>query len=104
MGEAIALLLFAAVFIGIGIYSLKKKTPTHFWSVTTVKTEEISNVKSYNKENGIMWLVYGSTYIISAILSLFGSIIAPIIVILSSTVGLIILVLVYQRIYMKYKA
>ncbi|SFI42091.1 hypothetical protein SAMN05192551_12010 [Tindallia magadiensis] len=108
MGEVIAfivpLMVCATVFIGIGIYSIKRKTPMHFWSGTIVRPEEISDVKSYNKENGIMWIVYGSTYILSAIVSLFWrSSIGTIIVGLSASVGIIVLILVYQRIYKKYK-
>ena len=80
--STVPLFAFAAIFIGIGIYSIKKKTPMHFWSMSSVKSEEISDVKSYNKENGLMWIVYGCTYILSAVFALFGSIIAPIIMVL----------------------
>mgnify|MGYP004701868261 CR=1 FL=1 len=102
--STVPLFVFAAIFIGIGIYSIKKKTPMHFWSMSPVKLEEISDVKSYNKENGLMWIVYGSTYILAAIFAFFGSKIAPIIIVLSCTIGLIVLVFVYQSIYWKYKA
>ncbi|MCR2044167.1 hypothetical protein [Anaerosalibacter massiliensis] len=74
MGTAMPLVVIsficATVFIGIGIFALKKKTPMHFWSGTRVKTEEISDVKAYNKANGTMWIAYGSTFILSAILSI----------------------------------
>jgi len=94
----------ATVFIGLGIYSIKKKTPMHFYAGTTVKLEEISDVKAYNKANGIMWIMYGSTFILAAILAVFlGGMVGAIIVGLSSTVGLIVLLLTYQRIYRKYK-
>jgi len=56
--STVPLFVFAAIFIGIGIYSIKKKTPMHFWSMSPVKLEEISDVKSYNKGNGLMWIVY----------------------------------------------
>ena len=46
MGDAIIFavisLMCAAVFIGIEVYAMKKKTPMHFWSGTTVKSEEIA--------------------------------------------------------------
>jgi hypothetical protein len=100
----VPVLICALIFVGMGILSIDKDTPMHFWSGTTVKAEEISNVKSYNKENGIMWIIYGSTYILSAILTIFfGSKIGVLIVTLSCTVGLIALILVYTSIYKKYK-
>lgn len=101
---AIIVWICALVFIAIGIYSLKRKTPMHFWSGTTVKVEEISDIKAYNKANGIMWISYGFTYIIGGILSLlFNTNVGGIIVAILGTLGIIILVLVYQRIYQKYK-
>ncbi|SDZ03565.1 hypothetical protein [Tindallia californiensis] len=109
MGERIIfmvpVMLCAIVFISIGIYSINKKTPMHFWSGTTVKTEDISDTKAYNKENGIMWITYGSTYILSAMASFFWkSSIGTMIGGLSASVGLIILIFVYHRIYKKYQA
>ena len=101
---AIIVWICALVFIAIGIYSLKRKTPMHFWSGTTVKVEEISDVKAYNKANGIMWILYSFTFILGGILSLlFNTNIGGIIVAISSTLGIIILITVYNRIYQKYK-
>lgn len=100
---AIIVWICALAFIAIGIYALKRKTPMHFWSGTTVKPEEISDVKAYNKANGIMWILYGFTFILGGIFSLlFNTNIGGIIVAISSTLGLIILMLVYRRIYQKY--
>lgn len=101
---AVILFICATVFICIGIYALNKKTPMHFWSGIVVKTEEISNVKAYNRANGIMWIIYSLIFIISAIISLlFDSNIGGTISAISATLGLFILVIVYRRIYNKYK-
>lgn len=101
---AIIVWLCGALFISIGIYSLKKKTPMHFWSGTTVKPEEISNIKAYNKANGVMWISYGLIFVLSGILGfLVGTFIGAIIVVLISTIGLIILITIYTRIHDKYK-
>lgn len=101
---AIIVWICALAFISIGIYALKRKTPMHFWSGTTVKPEEISDIKAYNKANGIMWILYSFTFILGGILSLlFNTNIGGIIVAISSTLGSIILMLVYRRIYQKYK-
>lgn len=94
----------AATFIGIGIFAFKKKTPMHFWSGTTVKPGEISDVKAYNKANGIMWIGYGAIVALSGLLSfVFGTAIGGIFLTVSCTLGLLILIIVYGKIYNKYK-
>lgn len=100
----IVLLICATVFIAIGIFAIKKKTPMHFWSGTEVKAEEITDTKAYNRENGIMWIVYGSSYIICAILRLvLGSAVGGALFIFWSLFSLIIMIIVYKHIYKKYK-
>lgn len=94
----------AAIFIGIGIFSLKRKTPMHFWAGTTVKPEEIWDIKAYNKANGIMWILYGNMYILSSLFSLICNIsVGAFIVVFTSIPGLIILIMFYTKIYNKYK-
>ena len=56
---------------GIGVYAIKREKPMWFWSVTTVKEEEISDVKAYNRANGIMWLVFSCVFWISTVLGFF---------------------------------
>ena len=43
----------SALLTGIGIYAWRRKEPMWFWSGSTVKAEEISDVRAYNKANGI---------------------------------------------------
>lgn len=101
---AIIVWICGLTFIGIGIFSLKKKTPMHFWAGTTVKPEEISDIKAYNKANGIMWISYGSIYILSGLFLLICNIsIGAFIVVFMSIPGLIILIIVYTKVYNKYK-
>lgn len=88
------------VFIGLGIFSIKKKTPMHFWSGTTVKPEEISNIKAYNKANGIMWIAYG---IIISTLALLTEFIGEAIFAFTVIFSIVALVICYYRIYNKYK-
>lgn len=95
-------LMTAAVFVSIGVFALNKKTPMNFWVGTTVESEEISDIKAYNKENGIMWILYGMTYIIAAIYTLlFGTTIGAIMIVLSCTIGLGALIVIYGGIYKK---
>lgn len=46
-----------ALFIILGLYSIKKKGPIHFWAGTKVKDKEIKDIKAYNRANGIMWII-----------------------------------------------
>ena len=46
----------ALAFTILGVYAWRRKKPMWFWSGSEVKEREISDVKAYNKANGIMWL------------------------------------------------
>ena len=43
----------SALFTGIGIYAARRKEPMWFWSGTQVRKEEISDVRAYNRANGL---------------------------------------------------
>ena len=75
MGNIIWLIIMIPVsllFTVIGIYALKSKKPMHFWSGSTVRASEITDVPAYNKANGIMWLVFSVIFWISAVLGYFN--------------------------------
>lgn len=100
----VILLFCSLIFISIGIYALKRKTPMHFWSGGDVNPESISNIKSYNKANGIMWIIYGLSFIFSGFITLLiGPGLGAILVSTICVGGLIVTVIVYNRIYNKYK-
>ena len=88
----------------VALWSLKKKTPMHFWAGTTVPEETITDVKKYNRANAWMWFLYGaammgtgaSGFFVSAIVFTVINIIVPV-------GGLFILVIVYNIIYKKYR-
>jgi len=44
----------AILFFSIGVYAMKLKKPMWFWSGSEVNPLEISNIKKYNRENGII--------------------------------------------------
>lgn len=97
---AISMMPAVLVFIGIGIYSFKRKTPMHFWAGTTVKSEEISDIKAYNKANGIMWIAYGLSFLL---IPLLGSMVGGIVIAILSPFMIVGMVLCYRCIYNKYK-
>lgn len=73
-----------------------------FWSGTTVKSEDVTNIRAYNKENATMWKLYALCYFISGAVGIFHGAIGGILIILSCFPGLILLILNYRRIEKKY--
>lgn len=94
----------SALLTGIGIYAWKRKKPMWFWSGSTVSENEITNIPAYNRANGVMWICYSIAFWISTIMGLFEIAAAGIVLIVGCLVGTPILVIVYGRIYKKYKA
>ena len=43
----------SALLTGIGIYAWKRKKPMWFWSGSTVRESEITDIPAYNRANGI---------------------------------------------------
>lgn len=98
------LLLCGLLFIGLGIFSIKKKTPMHFWAGIPVKPEEIRDIKAYNKANGIMWIAYGLIFILSGFAPFVWDLnLVAIVFIISIVFGTISLMIVHGKIYEKYK-
>ena len=76
----------------------------HFWAGTIVRPEEISNIEAYNKANGMMWILYGSAYILAGLFSLiFNVYIGAFMIVFMLMPGLVILIMVYKKIYNKYR-
>ena len=92
----------AILFYAIGAYAQKLEKPMWFWSGTEVKAEQITDIKQYNKENGVMWKLYSLWYAAAGLAEIWNTIVALIILVLSCTVGIVILVYSYQKIYKKY--
>lgn len=91
------------LFTGIGIYAWRRTKPIWFWSGSSVREEEITNVKAYNRENGIMWICYSTVFWISTIMGIRSVSIAGIVLAVGCLGGLPLLVIAYNRIYRKYK-
>ena len=93
----------AALFTGIGIYAMRRKKPMHFYAGSEVKPWQIRDIPAYNRANGWMWILFSLGFW-AALLSLFNVSAAGMLVALTCLVGIPILVVVYRRIYKKYKA
>lgn len=94
----------SALFTSIGIFAWNRKKPMWFWSGSTVKESEISDICAYNHANGVMWIVYSLIFWLSAFLGFLNGIAAVILIAAGCIIGIPMLAITYQRIYAKYKA
>jgi uncharacterized membrane-anchored protein len=90
-------------FGAIAIWAFKRKDPMHFWSGSTVKPEEITNIPAYNRANGLMWLIYTVCMVVTGILSLFNILIGVILLVIICVPGTIALIIAYNLISKKYR-
>ena len=64
--------IVAVIMLGIGIVQFKSKEPVGFYTgEKPPKREELSDVNSWNKKHGIMWIIYGLCIVTSWICSAF---------------------------------
>ncbi|MDD5953467.1 MAG: hypothetical protein PUC32_07475 [Oscillospiraceae bacterium] len=94
----------SAVFTIIGIYAWNRKKPMWFWAGSTVEESEIADVSAYNRANGLMWLVFSLPLWLSTFIELWNEIVALFLIAADCVIGLPVLMIVYKRIYTKYKA
>lgn len=94
----------SAVFTSIGMYAWNRKKPMWFWSGSTVKESEIADIPAYNRANGRMWIAFSVPLWLSTLLGLTNGIAALVLLALDGVLGLPALMVIYQRIYAKYKA
>ena len=92
----------AFLFFAIGVYAQKLEKPMWFWSGIEVDASKITDVKRYNRENGIMWKLYSLWYFSSGIAQIWSSVASLVLLIAGCTVGIIFLVYHYNKIYKKY--
>ncbi len=64
--------IVAMVMLGIGVSQLKSKEPVGFYTgEKPPKVDQLSDVNSWNKKHGVMWIIYGICIIGSWICSAF---------------------------------
>lgn len=96
--------LCSLIFGGISLWAFKRKDPMHFWSGSTVRPEEIADIPSYNRANGLMWAIYTVCMVVTGILSLFNIITGVILLVVICAPGIVVLIVAYNRIYNKYRS
>jgi len=92
----------AAFFTGIGLYARRRKKPMWFYSGSEVKPWQIRDIPAYNRANGRMWIVFSLFFWAAAVLSLFNTPAAGVLVAVACLLGIPGLVIAYRRIYRKY--
>ena len=93
----------AAFFTALGIFSWKRKKPMWFWAGSTVREEEITDVRAYNRANGLMWIAFSTVFWTSAVLSAFYLDVAGAVLGAGTMIGIVVLIFAYKAIYKKYK-
>ena len=91
------------LFTGLGVFSWCRKKPMWFWSGIPVPEEEITDVRVYNRANGIMWLSFSLIFWVSTVLGVFHVKAAGIVLTAGSFLGIPALVLGYRLIERKYR-
>ena len=89
---------------GIGIWAWRRKEPMWFWSGSTVKAEELSDVKGYNRANGIMWIAYSLVLWACTAIGLWNVKAAGILLVILCPVGAVIMAAAWHGIREKYAA
>ena len=91
------------LFTGLGFFAWFRKKPMWFWSGIPVPEEEITDVRAYNRANGILWLLFSLIFWTSTILGIFRIRTAGIVLIAGTFLGIPLLVFGYRRIERKYR-
>lgn len=92
------------IFGVIALWAFRRKDPMHFWSGSTIRPEEIRDIPAYNRANGIMWAIYTACMVLTGVLSLFSIMLGVILLVILCVPGIIVLIVIYKRIYNKYKS
>ena len=100
---AVIMFPLAALFTGLGVFAWRREKPMWFWSGSEVDPRDITDVKAYNRANGIMWLAFSGVYWIAAFLGLAETTAAGWVVGLGTIAGIPVLIVAYGRIRKKYK-
>ena len=92
----------AILFFAIGVYAKRLQKPRWFYSGTEVSPAQITDVRQYNRENGVMWQTYSLWYFAAGLAEFFHPAAALTFLLLGCSIGIALLVWKYHKIYQKY--
>ena len=94
---------FALFFTVLGIYAWRRKEPMWFWAGSTVRKEQIKDVKAYNRANGILWIGFSMTQWTVGLVGIWNINVAGKIMLYADTIGLACVFVGYWMIWRKYR-
>ena len=97
--------IVAMIMLGIGVSQLKSKEPVVFYTgEKPLKAEQLSDVNSWNKKHGVMWIIYGFCIIGSWICSAFigGSIYSVIPLCIGTLIPIPVMVVLHHNLVKRY--
>lgn len=92
----------AALFLGIGLWADRRKTPMNFWAGTEIQPQSVSDIPSYNHANARLWMAYSVPFWLAGVCAFFSDILAGGILLLACFPGLLLLIRGYRGIEKKY--
>ena len=100
----VILLICAIPLIVIGMFQVKSKEPVGFWTgVKPPSRDKVSDVTSYNKKHGMMWILYGSGIIPAFFLGkIFGGVAATCAMGVEIIGGLVVMICYHNYLNRKY--
>lgn len=93
------------VLVGIGIWQIKSKKPVTFWTgEKRLPVEAVTDMASYNKKHGIMWILYGLGMLIAYLIGYYikSDIILAIAMIIEACGGAILMMLYHNHLYKRH--
>ena len=97
----LSILACSLAFIAFSIYAFLSKKPINFWAGEKISSNLVTDIKKYNRANGLMWLIYGICWTLAAIIGLFSiEISAGITIILCASI--VIMIIINSRTRKKY--
>ncbi|HBH95616.1 MAG TPA: hypothetical protein DDX91_07670 [Ruminococcaceae bacterium] len=102
INEFITIILIL-IFGGIALDSFLSKAPVNFWAGDVVKTADITDIKAYNRSNGLMWSFFTLPQLIAAVLCPINSLASNIVQFGGILLGIPVLIIVYKQIEKKYR-
>lgn len=93
----------AALFLGVALFARRYKKPMWFWSGSTVDPAAIADIPAYNRANSRMWTVFSLPFWVSGLLGFWLPIVSGTLLVVSCFAGIPALILVYSKIFKRYK-
>lgn len=93
----IACVVMFLIYAGVGLYLWRSKKPANFWTGEKIPAGVVSDVKKYNRANGIMWIVFGVLYLIPAFTTFASVLISGVIIGVLTFIGTPVLIIIYTK-------